>query len=191
MQTNGKILAGVSYGVYVNGPQSLPTQFSDLFRINSNGTSDNSFSGDGKLELGQGIDNFQEIHILPDGKLRTLSGYVRVSQIDAEGNLDADFATGGQVVAGSNSWRHMAIDAAGRSVVTDNTSTGILRRFLTDGTSDIKFGRLGVALANSGSNYTYMSRIGITDSGDLVIAGLAGEFQKQLILTKHFGKRKL
>lgn len=191
IQSDGRILAGVSYGVYVNGPQSLPTQFSDLFRINSNGTSDNSFSNDGKLELGQGFDNFQSIHVLPDGKLRTLSGLTRISQIDTSGNFDTGFGTGGQLVASPYFSGDMAVDGSQRSVITAISTTGIFRRFLDNGELDIKFGRGGISTSNGGAEYTYASKIGINSAGDLVLAGLAGQGPKQLILTRHFGKRKL
>ncbi|NOT47954.1 MAG: hypothetical protein HOP17_09440 [Acidobacteria bacterium] len=191
LRSDGKILVGISYGVYLSAEQTLPSQFSDLFSLNSNGTTDSSFSSDGKLELGQGFDNFQSIHVLPNGKLRTLSGLTRISQIDTSGNLDAGFGTGGHLIASPYYSGDMAVDGSERSVITAITDTGIFRRFLNNGELDIKFGRGGIGTTNGGAPYTYASKLGITDSGDLVMAGIAGPGKRQLIITRHFGKRKL
>jgi uncharacterized delta-60 repeat protein len=138
-----------------------------LARLTGDGAFDGSFDADGRLvlsESGRG----QSVLVDPSGGIVTGTTTALVRLLDG-GGPDNSFGSGGPVVTGiTNVWGGLAIDGAGRLLVTGRVVTGVFQTtkpprslqttdgavaaFLSNGLKDLNFGTNGVALFNVGHN---------------------------------------
>jgi uncharacterized delta-60 repeat protein len=146
LQSDGKILA---CGKIIT---STDDQFF-IVRLNSNGTFDNTFSGDGKLNIVTGVGDARayKIGIQQDGKL-LVSGFSRVNgttsgtliRLNANGTLDNGFGNAGIAVftqPGITSFFYsLAIEADGKIVTAGYYgNANAIVRWNADGTIDTGF----------------------------------------------------
>ena len=166
LQPNGKIIV-----VGVDAPNDFSSeQIPLIFRLNENGTVDNSFGASGRMALR--FDNtssgfFNNVHVLPDGKI--LAGGVSAGdfsgpglmKFNADGSLDESFGNVpgypgrsriGRAYFGNVSMIVLAdgkiLLAYSRDVAGNGSPVNLeIVRFLADGTVDISFGTNGTLVA--------------------------------------------
>jgi serralysin len=162
MQPNGKILVAG----YAKMPQPGPSDFA-VARLNSNGTLDTDFSGDGMQTTNFGGDeSASAITIQPDGKI-VLGGKALVAdaqdfalaRYNTDGTLDSSFDTDGKVTTdisfgASDSINGLALASDGKIVAAgtyaygNNGGSFALARYTAGGILDNSFdgdGRLTTA----------------------------------------------
>lgn len=191
IQPDGKILmAGASSGNYPDFA---------LVRLLSNGSPDNTFSGDGKMThdlKGEG-DVAHAVALQLDGKI-VLAGYLYdpadyekgtefvLTRYNTNGSIDASFGSGGMVVSGTstngnpnpNNHDHfydLLIQPDGKILAAGlsnnvNTSNLTLHRYLGDGSIDYAFGGGGmVTFSNSASSFAETVRIALQNDGKILV----------------------
>ncbi|WP_394754874.1 hypothetical protein [Crenothrix sp.] len=164
VQANGKILvAGTSMaeGTYSSNIA--------LFRYNANGTLDNSFSGDGKVntDLGSDSDSVSTMSVQADGKILLAgnsNGNFALVRYNPNGTLDTRFSGDGRVITDLGSDYDYLINI---TVQTDgkilalgkSTDKGLLSlvRYNANGTLDTGFSGDGKLVVAGTSSYTTMS----------------------------------
>lgn len=161
VQPDGKIL--------VNGSVRLAHQFSDesrtaLLRYNSDGTLDQGFGVDGRLENVSGPSLPVDLLLLADGTIYT-SGGDAVSKVSASGTPEV--GVGGVNLGG------FAVDSQGRVVLamTEADTNGYhiaIVRFLPDGSADTAFGT-GGKLITKLSEYDYPRTVLIQDNDQILL----------------------
>ncbi|MCB0405433.1 MAG: choice-of-anchor D domain-containing protein [Bdellovibrionales bacterium] len=166
IQSNGKIVAA-GYAAESN----FTVAGIVLVRLNSNGSADTSFDGDGvkTTALSSGFDMARSIALQSDGKIvvagttyNSTSGEFdfAVLRYTSSGQLDSSFdADGIKTFSTADSGNHIAesvrVDSNGKIVVagyTDGSSDDVfvVARLNTDGSLDSDFGTDGVASLNNG-----------------------------------------
>lgn len=179
-QADGKILIGGAS----NGSGAIA-------RINSDGTLDNTFDGDGKLLINSPLTFIKAIAIQSDGKILVGgAGNFTVARINTDGSLDTTFGTGGKVSlnpssssSGSGGLWAMSIQRipAGsgeeRIVLGGNAAsssravaTFALMRLKSNGSLDVGFGSSGRILTSFYDNSDQLRSLGI-DSANRIVAG--------------------
>ena len=178
IQLDGKIVvAGSSSGDFA------------LARYNTDGTLDNSFSGDGKVttDFGTGSSNGRSVAIQPDGKIVVAGrAYVgtdsdlAIARYSTDGTLDNSFSGDGKVstdfgtvAAAGNS---VTIQSNGKIIVAGSASNGtdsdfVLARYNTDGTPDNGFGVNGKVTTAFGTDSDSGESVAIAPDGKIVVAG--------------------
>jgi uncharacterized delta-60 repeat protein len=167
-----------------------------LARYNTNGSLDNTFSGDGKL-----LTSFPDggaayaLAIDSNGKI-VVAGYARVGNRDqfavarylSDGRLDTTFHFDGKAFTNFSSSAHadaIAIDQNGKIVVAGHCfdrgdGQFALARFNTNGSLDATFSQDGKVITEfSGSNFASIDDLSIDQSGRIVAVGSAdfGDFE--------------
>jgi uncharacterized delta-60 repeat protein len=185
IQSDGKIVvAGYSY----NGSIDVIA----LARYNTNGTLDNTFSGNGVLTTVEGIyaEYAQSVAIQSDGKIVVAGGIlnvggfdVRVARYNTDGSLDNTFDTDGLVVtavtANYNDYANaVKIQTDGKIVVAGFANSGLesnfmLLRYNTDGSLDNTFDTDGIIADQIfGTFNEYANALAIQDDGKLLVTGI-------------------
>jgi uncharacterized delta-60 repeat protein len=178
IQSDGKI---VVVGSAVENSQSF-----SLVRLNSNGSLDNSFDGDGKVITEFGIASLvYGLAIQPDGKIVAAGDMYTedfninfaVARYNPDGSLDTSFDGDGKTTAdfaiGFNNCRAAAIQTDGRIVVAGLALVGeifrheALIRYNRDGSPDITFGGDGKVTTPYGD----AADVVIQTDGKIVTAG--------------------
>ncbi|HEY7631690.1 MAG TPA: hypothetical protein VH817_13355 [Thermoleophilaceae bacterium] len=150
-------------------------------RLNTNGTLDSSFSGDGKMIFSWGaISRATAVVVMPSGKL-LLGGFsgpeggdMQVARLNANGTLDTGFGTGGKVAidfGGTEFGQALARQANGRILIAGRSDIAgaIVARLRTNGALDPDFGTGGrVTLPSGGIARSVMVQ---TDRKILVAGG--------------------
>ncbi|HEX8565143.1 MAG TPA: FG-GAP-like repeat-containing protein [Pyrinomonadaceae bacterium] len=158
LQSDGKIV--VAGDVNNSGQDSL------LLRLNSDGTFDSTFDGDGQVIVETNISTnfFNSVEIQPDGKivaagssLTTVSatGGYTVARFNQNGSLDTSFGSNGVVITpmwgNYNFLQDLAIQSDGRIIVfgyisdsNQNPQESALVRYTSSGTLDTSFGVNGI-----------------------------------------------
>ncbi|HMX39694.1 MAG TPA: hypothetical protein PKD78_05180, partial [Saprospiraceae bacterium] len=133
-------------------------------RLNTSGSADPSFSGDGRAfaDYSSGDDRINDIALQPDGKIVVI-GEAYSNYLDAEvllarytvtGQLDATFGSGGKktftLISGDNAYAYaVAVQPDGKIVAAAGLRYGPspiqlkVLRFLPDGSADASFGTGG------------------------------------------------
>lgn len=151
-------------------------------RLNSNGSLDSTFSGDGKKTFSWGaLSRASAVLVLPNGKI-LLAGFsgpeggnIQVARLNANGALDTTFGTGGKApvdFGGDDFGLAMARQANGRILVVGRSSAGgaVVARLRTNGTLDPDFHGDGrVTLPGGGS----ASAVLVQPDRKIVVAGNA------------------
>lgn len=159
-----------------------------VVRFNSDGTLDNSFSGDGKVttDFAMSADAGNSVAIQPDGKI-VVSGYGNIGSGDvflvvrynADGTLDNSFSVDGKVSAdfggGLELGTALTIQLDGKIVVagySGNTNADFaLVRFNTDGTLDNSFSMDGKVTTAFGANGDFATSVALQPDGKIVVGG--------------------
>ena len=179
IQTDGKILVASAAGQNVDGGGGF-----GLARFNSDGSADNSFGNDGRLQLvpfGTAIS--AALSLQPDGKI-LLAGSNALARFDSNGQLDPTFGTGGLSVLPFFGAGAIALQSDGKILIASvgqgfnpSGSGGTIVRFNPNGTIDKTFGLVGqVASVTSGglfdpSAVAPVSSIVFQTDGKFILAG--------------------
>ena len=189
--------------VVVTGPVYVGSEIGAcVLRLNTNGTLDTGFSGDGFNVLeGFGINkNYSStaIALQPDGRILAAGSYHNIAggtysndalcmRYNANGTLDGTFGAGtGVVVVEVPGYEEyveaIAVQDDGRIMMTgDGQTTGasdwniLLERLNADGTPDATLGTSAI-LWNPSGNAEYASSLDIQPDGKYLIAGSSAAF---------------
>jgi uncharacterized delta-60 repeat protein len=180
-----------------------------LYRLNSNGTLDNTFSGDGRVNTGFGSgknDHTFGLAVQPDNKIIIAGESCDASwnncdfalvRYNANGTLDTTFSGDGRQLTnfGGNDYANAIklqsdgkIVAAGRREATSGCSFA-LARYNTNGTLDITFsgdGKAATFLASTSCGWWQFLGLGIQSNGKIVIGGNIGpDGSKDFIVARY------
>lgn len=148
LSSNGNVLAGVSAAL------GDPTEFARttrVYRFQSNGSPDLSFSDDGMVEIASEnyYSGLYKIVELPDGKILSLSGPTQLTRLTANGSFDQSFGANGKRILTHFLPYDLFVLPTGKLLITGAAGvypgerTGVVARYWSDGTPDIRFGRSG------------------------------------------------
>jgi len=183
LQPDGKIIV-----VGASGTSERSKDFAfAIARLNSNGTLDASFDGDGKVitSLGSFSDfGAAAVALQPDGKIVVAgqsgnNGYDSTNfslvRYNADGSLDASFDGDGKVITAVSDFADGASDLAvqpdSKIVVLGNAPNGAaVVRYNGNGSLDTSFGGLGIVLTDTGG-YSSFSSVAIQSDGKIVAGG--------------------
>ncbi|MFM7561483.1 MAG: beta strand repeat-containing protein, partial [Planctomycetota bacterium] len=150
-----------------------------LVRLNSDGSLDTTFDGDGKLLRPVGTnDNAYDVVVQSDGKMIVVGEVdsdFGIARLNADGTLDTSFGTSGKVIqsfGNSDGALSVALQSDGKIVVsgwTANGETGVIR-LNTNGSFDTTFGTNGL-VTNGVSGYDQGTSVAIQSDGKIVIGG--------------------
>ena len=115
-----------------------------MTRINTNGTLDNSFDGDGKLigSFPAYQSGLNTVIVQPDGKIIT-GGSGNVYRFNQNGSRDSLFSNGGKISFFTIDARSFALQADAKILYTGTYSEEALGRLKPDGSIDSSFGTNG------------------------------------------------
>ncbi len=159
-----------------------------LFRLNSDGSPDNTFDGDGQVITGYaGDDRFSSVEFQPDGKIvaageTSIGGNYQfaLARYNSNGSLDPTFGGFGVISNSIGSSDDLAFDmviqpdgkiVAAGNFVNVNIYSVALTRYLADGTFDQSFGGDGIVAANIGPGSSSAYALALQADGKLVVAG--------------------
>ena len=184
LQADGKILlAGVSH----NGTDN---DFA-LTRLNSDGTLDTTFDGDGLVTTDIAADNdyARSMTLQSDGKI-IVAGWTRngvnnnfaLIRYNSDGSLDTSFDSDGIVTTVvpifSSHIRDITLQADGKIVVIGDAQDGsgsdfAIVRYNTDGSLDTSFGGSGIVTTAVGTGSTSPQSIIVQADGKILASGTA------------------
>src|SRR5215204_633063 len=195
IQPDGKI---VTVGFTGAGNDNNTGDFA-VVRLNSDGSLDTTFDGDGKVitRLSDWRDSANAVAIQPDGKIvaagfrysapRRDGWYVSdfaVVRYNADGSLDTTFNGDGKAFAGFFGYEDIAnsmviqpdgkIVAAGKSSFAGDNNFGLVR-FNPDGTLDTTFNGSGKISTNISGLYDIATSAAIQPDGKIIAAGKSGD----------------
>ena len=176
MQPDGKIvLAG---GVIMNGNPDIA-----VARVNTDGTLDNSFAGDGiqNTDIAMDTEGASDLALQPDGKIVVVgqaAGDFAVVRYNSDGSVDNSFSGDGIELTNfggpDESARGVAIQPDGKIVVAGNAVAGTnvfgVARYLPDGTPDNSFSFDGKTTILIG-NFCFAAAVAMQSDGKIVVAG--------------------
>ena len=195
IQSDGKIIVA---GWSVNGVDDFTQQpISDfaLVRYNSNGTPDNSFSGDGKLTTDFGYDDLAKaVTIQNDGKILVAgtrqvynqgdnTSEFALARYNTDGSPDNGFSGDGKQLTTINNNAYgnsIGIQKDGKIIVGGNTgfesassSDFAVARYNTNGSIDNTFGEGGIGIQTTyfGSVYKFANPLVVQSDGKIILAG--------------------
>ncbi|MBZ0206528.1 MAG: T9SS type A sorting domain-containing protein [Flavobacteriales bacterium] len=182
IQPDGKIV------VAGNSDNGTDLDFA-IVRYNTDGTLDNSFSGDGKVttDFGSGDDIGRSVAIQPDGKIVVAGDAsngtdddLALARYNTDGSLDNSFSADGKLTTafgtGDGSGSAVAIQVDGKIVVAGYASNGTdddlaLTRYNTNGTLDNSFGMDGKVTTAFGTGDDHGYAVAIQPDGKILVAG--------------------
>lgn len=192
MQPDGKIVVGGTVSDTAANWDFL------VGRVNANGTSDTSFSGDGfvRLSLGTNVDRVHAVAVQPDGKIvvggstfvSSAAQHFALARFNADGSTDTTFGGGDGIVTTPigggqfprNEITGLVVLADGRIIAGGNGNDGVfnsnnvirLVRYLANGNVDTTFGSNGVVTTNlAGNRFDRVGGIGLQYDDKLVVFG--------------------
>ena len=152
-----------------------------MIRLNTNGSPDSSFDGDGKITTALGTSTasltevINAIAIQSDGKIvvagHALVGYPQfaLARYNPDGSLDASFDGDGKVITmvGSGRINAMVIQSDGKIVVGGGGSAFALARYNTDGSLDLSFDSDGKVTTSMGLSPSVLTSLAIQFNGKI------------------------
>lgn len=193
LASDGKIVAAGHYG----NPLTLSGQFDFdalVVRLNSDGSFDNSFSGDGILTDVISTDYVDQLYgvAITDSGTVIVSGFTTlpdfsydaiVLHYNTDGSRNTSFATNGLFTYDNGAMDvsyDLTLDAQGRLIVAgtsgdfslDNRDV-LLMRLLADGTPDAAFGSAGVVLTEILQHADEANAVTMQTDGKIIVAGKA------------------
>ncbi len=180
IQTDGKIVvAGMTY---------TPSQNAAIARLNSDGSLDTTFSGDGKTTVdfvdtfGSYPDYINVVKIAGDGKIVFAGGALGtglsyqsiVGRLNPDGSPDLTFAGDGTLMNGGGVWDDLVIQADGSVVLVGGASGQFFSSMKT-----VKYNNFGISDWSYGKNVTPGCYIGLNGiaalpDGKFVVVGTYG-----------------
>lgn len=147
-------------------------------------TIDSSFGKNGIVitELSQNVDALHAMILQPDGKI-IASGFsnsrLTLVRYNTTGLLDSTFGTNGIVrtnfSCGFGSPYKVSLQANGKIILLGmNSSTMLLTRYNTDGTSDSSFGLNGIANISHSIPGSFCSSMKLLADGKIIVTGSTG-----------------
>ena len=177
-----------------------------LARLNSDGTLDATFGGDGKVTTrfttAGGWDKPSGVAIQADGKIVVVGTAGRtkfaLARYNSDGTLDRTFGVNGKVrtdfTSGFDSATGVAIQADGKIVVVGQAGAYYnyrdtkfaLARYNSDGTLDASFGGDGKAMTKFSLGFESATGVAIQADGKIVAVGTAGQnFDNKFALARY------
>ncbi len=159
-----------------------------LSRWDENGSLDTSFGQDGAVitDLGGSEQGYSAV-MQADGKMilagvtnNTLYDNIALARYGADGSLDSDFGTGGQVITqfgdSFDTAYAIASQPDGKAVIAGSSSGGrtwlfSLSRYNPDGSLDDSFGRKGISLTRIADKDSLAYALAIQPDAKIVVAG--------------------
>jgi uncharacterized delta-60 repeat protein len=181
---------------------SCTASVSTFDRYTSTGPDDNTFGVGGHVEFDAcvgGDEDLRDVLVQPDGMIVGVGGCevggtdwdMHVIRIDADGDLDPAFGTGGIAridfgTASDAAWS-VAQQPDGKLVVGGATTTGrfLLTRLLTDGTLDGSFGTAGrVNVVVGGASSARLDQLRVLEDGRILVVGDVQAATRDLVLMR-------
>ena len=183
VQPDGKIVAIGQSGTSTNS-------YFAVARYNSDGSLDNTFSGDGKLNtsLADKFNIASSVAIQPDGRILvagksyTIDWDFSMARYLSDGTLDVTFSQDGKVIisAGTDddAAHAIALQSDGKIILVGEAVDATLPDFAVvrlnaDGTLDNSFGSGGKVITPMGADYDYAYAVVIQSDGRIVVGGTA------------------
>ena len=181
IQPDGKI-------VIAGGSRATPSNNFALVRVNSNGSFDTSFDGDGIVTtpMGAGIDGASDVALQADGKIVAAGDGIganfdfAVVRYNPNGSLDTSFDGDGKVITTVSSEpdfaESIAIQTDGKIVVagsasnTSNPDVAVVR-YNTNGSLDTSFNGSGITITPVGSSTDTANSVAIQANGKIIVGG--------------------
>jgi len=176
LQPSGKILA-------VGRSNSGNTGYFSLARLNTDGSFDTSFSGDGKLidDINSGNMYANSVAVQADGKIvvaGNTQSHILVARYLPDGVLDNSFSGDGKVFVSTGNFsssRSVLVQPDGKilvagSVVELGANNFLVLRFLTDGTMDLSFSGDGKQITDFGADES-IEALALQPDGKIVAVG--------------------
>lgn len=151
-----------------------------LFRCNSDGSLDTSFSGDGVLDIStSAIQYINGITEQSDGKI-LVTGLLTnniLKRFNANGTVDTSFGTSGTVTTSNNSFGRIVLQNDNKIVLCGYSSNVVsVARCNTNGTMDSSFGDNGlVHIDINDYGYSYANDLKLQSDGKILIVGEASD----------------
>jgi uncharacterized delta-60 repeat protein len=178
-------------GKIVVGGYSEPTRaYYALARYNSNGTLDNTFSGDGKVTTAVGThsDYINSIAIQPDGKIiaagissdGAIYNDFSLARYNIDGSLDTSFSSDGKLITsignGGNWTNSVKIQPDGKIIICGSSVIGnhqsfTMLRYNSNGTFDSIFGANGIVITPIDTNSDMAYSLALQSDGKIIMAG--------------------
>ena len=192
IQSDGKIVV-----VGASGYGGVNPDFG-VVRLDTDGSLDTSFSGDGKVSLGvgSGTDYAFALDVASDGDI-VVVGYghngsdwdVAVIRLDSSGNLDTAFSSDGKALydIGSGTADHgYAIDVAGDGdllIAGDSGGDALAMRLTAAGVLDTAFSSDGIVTASVGTADVGYGIVEAAD-GDVIVGGSAKDGDEEFLVLR-------
>lgn len=177
---SGKVAVLTHQRVFESAASQNFQYFSTALRYEENGQLDQGFGEKGRRSYSTGQFSWPSGGLDEDasGSLFFITNGSHLRKLKPNGEPDSDFGLAG-VVWLDWSPADMAITSEGRIVAAGygylpgnfNTIYSLVRRYHADGSSDIKFGRLGSAYLTIGTSYNASQKLFIDNDGTLLIIG--------------------
>lgn len=166
-----------------------------VVRINTDGTLDSTFDGDGILLISNDFRNDYAFSnkIMDDGKI-LIAGYSKagtksdfaLAKINSDGTLDSTFGTNGKVIStistGNDLIRNIEIQSDGKVLVFGSTSLKFtMVRYTSDGVLDTTFDTDGILILNHNMGIGN-PRLKILLNGKMILAGTSDNDYKVIQL---------
>ena len=197
VQPDGRIVVAGYSNVNAADPLEDAGYEFAVLRLNSDGSLDTSFDGDGMLtiDFGTGEDMVHAMALRPDGKILVSgnrfienAGYgFEVAQLNTDGGLDTSFnGTGIQFVDFGTIYDYntdLALQPDGKVVLLGTMDSGwfledyhpaydfAIARLNTDGTLDTSFGYGGRQSIDLASDFDYGTAVAVQPDGKIVVSG--------------------
>ncbi len=169
----------------VYNPNAAVSSYPVLFRLNADGSMDNSFGNGGMVEGDFGNHDvlLECMQLQSDGKF-VLAGYydnvTAAVRYNADGTIDQSYGTNGVCVVssiqGTSYAKGIAIQNDGKAVLAGFYANGgsnkwFITRINTDGTLDNTFGDNGVVLMSIGEGQDFCQTVEIQPDGKILAGG--------------------
>jgi uncharacterized delta-60 repeat protein len=190
VQADGKIVVG-GWSIDAGGDY----EDSVLARLNTDGSLDSTFGGDGKvtMSLSDLSESFRSIAIQADGKIlavdavrASLTSDAALVRFNSDGSLDTGFA-GGTVVSDfldGDVWNDVAVQSDEQILVAGGDVDNIVvARFNTDGTPDVSFNTTGNLTLNL---FGSAKDIHVLGNGKILVSGYRWENSQYNICVARF-----
>ncbi len=161
--------------IVAGASQGTNTSAAAIARLNSNGTLDTTFSGDGKLIDSRNI-TLSSVVVLPDHRIAAAGPYGFVARYTAAGTPDSSFGTGGALNIDRNLvLSGLALQPDGK-LIAGGTNLGfgeaVVARLLGSGALDGSFGSEGISRFSFGGNPGDLANaLALQSDGKIVVAG--------------------
>jgi len=182
VQTDGKLLYGISNLVQLSSSPSDLAYSTRVMRFLPNGDLDSSFAKNGVAEIStENSFSFEKLVQLDDGKILCLSGLYRLTRLNSNGSFDDSFGNGGKLNVIDFSACDLSILPTGKILVSGyatayeppfgNKRVGVVTRFFPDGSRDIRFGHNSMTQIALSEHELAYGPIAFRNDGSFLVLG--------------------